>query len=380
LIARAASYLNYAKVCHTCFAGDLVRGRSGGAASAQSGRQRPEPTPPPEDTPVRIETEEIKVNILAYDEQGAFVPNVAAEDIVITEDDILHQATSVRRMPASVLIVMDTGGELRSQKTLDQTRAAAMALVAALRPEDQVAVLQYADTAEIIGEWTTDRSAAMAAIRRAKFGRRSDLIGALRLGRDVLMAEGVDNRHMVLISDGTDSMANSLERRNAFRQLLQTDISVHVLSYTRMEIVDIEPRTKRLSNQPPPKAMPDEVAAQLPNGVRDIATAPKIGPTINMDRKHLETMRNRKADLESAEAQFLEITANTNGTIIIPLDGEEMIQKAAQVARLIDGAYVLTYTPKIPFSEKQGERSITVTSKRPGLIIEAKRKLLVPAR
>ena len=350
------------------------------AAMAQSGRLKPEPTPPPDETPVRIETEEIKVNILAYDEEGNFVTNVAEDDIVITEDDILHQATSVRRLPASVLIVMDTGGELRSQKTLDQTRSAAMALVAALRPEDQVAVLQYADKAEIVGEWTTDRAAAMAAIRRAKFGRRSDLIGALRLGREVLMAEGVDNRHMVLISDGTDSMANSLERRNAFRELLQTDISVHVLSYTRMEIVDIEPRTKRLSNQPPPKAMPDEVAAQLPNGVRDIATAPKIGPTINMDRKHLETMRERKADLESAELQFLDITANTNGTIIIPLDGEEMTQKAATIAQMIDGAYVLTYTPKIAFSEKQGERTITVTSKRPGLIIEAKRKLLVPAR
>src|SRR5690606_5333588 len=132
-------------------------------ALAQSGRLKPEPTPPPDETPVRIETEEIKVNILAYDEEGNFVTNVAEDDIVITEDDILHQATSVRRLPASVLIVMDTGGELRSQKTLDQTRAAAMALVAALRPEDQVAVLQYADTAEIIGEWTTDRAAAMAA-------------------------------------------------------------------------------------------------------------------------------------------------------------------------------------------------------------------------
>src|SRR5690606_17733046 len=88
------------------------------AAMAQSGRLKPEPTPPPEDTPVRIETEEIKVNILAYDEEGNFVTNVAEDDIVITEDDILHQATSVRRLPASVLIVMDTGGELRSQKTL----------------------------------------------------------------------------------------------------------------------------------------------------------------------------------------------------------------------------------------------------------------------
>ena len=347
-------------------------------AAAQSGRIKPQPTPP-EDT-VRIETEEVKVNILAYDEEGNFVRDVAAEDLVVTEDDILHQPTSVRRLPASVLIVLDTGGELRQQKSLDQTRATAMAVAAALRPEDQIAVLQYADDAEVIGEWSADRSQTMAAIRRADFGRRSDLIGALELGRQLLMAEGIDNRHMVLITDGTDSRADAAERAAAFRSLLETDISVHVISYTRMEIVDIEPRTKGVSNTPPPKAMPDEVAATLPNGVRDIATAPKVGPTINLDRKHLETMRRRKADLEASEAALIDITLNTNGTVIIPLDREEMLAKAADVARMIDGAYVLTYTPKIPFSEKQGERTITVTSKRPGLIVEARRKLFVPAR
>ena len=345
------------------------------AVNAQSGRVKP--APEPEETPVRIDTEEIKVNILAYDDDGNFVSDVAIEDLVITEDNILHQATSVRRIPASVLIVMDTGGELRWVKSLDQTRKTAMALVAALRPEDSVAVLQYADEAEIAGEWTTDKAQTMAAIKRTKFGLRSDFIGALRLGREFLTREGIDNRHMVLITDGTDSVAGSAERIKALREILATDINVHVISYTRMELTDIEPRTKRTSKNPPPRAMPPEVAAQLPNGVRDLATSPKIGPTINLDRKHLETMRRRKADLESSELALLEITANTNGTIIIPADKEEMIARTETVARMIDGSYVLTYTPKISFSEKQGERTITVTSKRPGLVIEAKRKLVV---
>src|SRR4051812_34494426 len=96
--------------------------------AAQSGRVAPSPTPTPEDETVRIHTEEIKLNVLAFDENGGFFRDVGASDLVITENNILHQPSSVRRIPANVLIVMDTGGELRSVKSLDVTRKVARAV------------------------------------------------------------------------------------------------------------------------------------------------------------------------------------------------------------------------------------------------------------
>jgi hypothetical protein len=66
---------------------------------AQSGRVQPTPTPTPDDDPVKVETEEVKVNVLAFDEDGRFVKDVTEKDLVITENNILHQATSVRRVP-----------------------------------------------------------------------------------------------------------------------------------------------------------------------------------------------------------------------------------------------------------------------------------------
>jgi len=44
---------------------------------------------------------------------------------------------------------------------------------------------------------------------------------------------------------------------------------------------------------------------------------------------------------------------------------------------MIDSSYVVTYTPKIPVDETGTERNILVTSKRPGLVVEARRKLIV---
>jgi hypothetical protein len=143
-----------------------------------------------------------------------------------------------------------------------------------------------------------------------------------------------------------------------------------------MEAIDIEPRTKGVSNSPPPKAMPDEVAAQLPNGVRDVATAPKA-KTINLDRTLLRQLKARKADLERSEQQLDSLAENTNGTSVVPESLDEMIDKTALIAKMIDASYVLTYVPKIPLAETGSarERTIDVTSKRPGLIVQGRRKV-----
>lgn len=348
------------------------------STAAQSRRVAPTPTPTPKDETERIETEEIKLNVLAFDEQGAFFRDVTGNDLVITENNILHQPSSVRRIPANVAIVLDTGGELRSVKTLDQTRKVARALVESLRKGDSVAILEYADKASVVQEWTTDMAQAIRAINRTNFGRRSDLVGALRLARDLLLRNPADNRHLVLITDGTDSMSGPSAKFDAIQSLLATDISVHVISYTSMEAADIAPRTKSVTNSPPPKALPDEVAAQLPNGVRDVATAPKM-KTINLDRTLLRRLKARKADLENSQDQLEKLAEATNGEFILPETTDEMVEKAPLVSRMIDSVYVVTYVPKIPVNDRKGliERNIEVTSKRPGLVVQAKRKLVI---
>ena len=131
---------------------------------AQSRRVAPTPTPTPADEIQRIRTEEVKLNMLAFDENGAFVPDVSNNDIVITENNILHPPSSVRRIPANVVVVMDTGGELRQVKSLEQTRKVARAVVSALRKGDSVALVEYSDRADVVQEWTNDKQQALAAM------------------------------------------------------------------------------------------------------------------------------------------------------------------------------------------------------------------------
>lgn len=339
----------------------------------------PAQTPPP-DVVEKVFAEEIKLNVSAFDRNGKFVPDVRKEDLVIVEDDILHQADSLRRLPANVLIVLDTGGELRRAKDISQTRLAAKTLIKSLLPEDSVAVVQYHDRVEVLAEWTSDKRMLYRLLdEKLNFGKRSVFSDALSLATDLLEKSNLENRHLVLISDGTDSLAKKNERDRAMNRLLASSISVHVISYTQMERAEVTPRAKAVSQTPPPKAMPDEVAATLPNGVRDTTTAAKIGRTITTDREFLRRMRERERDLIEGEKYLADLADGTSGEFILPASMDEMIEKTDLVARTIDSNYVVTYTPKRPLSDAAaGEiRKILVSSKRPGLQVLARRKLVV---
>ncbi len=340
--------------------------------------QKPTSTPPQEEDTERIFTEEIKLNVNAFDPNGKFVANVKKEDLVIMEDGRIHQASSLRRIPANVLVVMDTGGEMRAAKSLTQTRETAKSFINALKPEDSVAVMQYNDRAEIIAEWTDKINALKVLAGKANFGKRSMLYDALQTATKFLQKSALENRHLVLITDGTDSLNNLTEKDAAMQNLLKTDINIHVISYTQMELADIEPRTKGTTKTPPPKAVPDEVTATLPSGIRDMNRAARI-LTINTDREFLKKMRERKKSLADGEKYLAALARDTNGEFILPVSNKEMIDKTTLVASFIDSSYVVTYAPKRALKESQnGEvRNIEVSSRRPDLQIEARRKLIV---
>lgn len=339
--------------------------------------QTPATTPVRDDTE-KVFTEEIKLNVSAVDRRGKFFAGVRPEDLVILEDDRLHQASSLRRIPANVLIVMDTGGEMRVKKGFEQTKKTASSLINALSAEDSVAIMQYHDKVEIIAEWMNKDEALKILNTKANFGRRSVFINALNTATKFLQKTPLENRHLVLITDGTDTFNNLTERNAAMQNLLATDINVHVFSYTKLELTDIEPRTKGISKTPKIEVMPDEIKATLPNGVRDVALA-KASVTINTDRAFLKKMRERKTSLLDSEKYLTELSKDTNGEIILPESNEEMLEKTALVAAIIDSSYVLTYAPKRALSESaNGEvRNIEVSSRRPNLQVQARRKLVV---
>ena len=341
------------------------------------------PTPTPDETE-KVFTEEIKLNVLAFDEAGRFASGVTKEDLVIIEDGRIHQASSVRRIPANVLIVLDVGNEISYAKRNKITSLAAIALINSLQAEDSVAVMQYGDKVEFISEWTTDKTALVPLLDEKKlgFGKRSVFNLALDTALKFFQKSPLENRHLILITDGIDTFNDQKMRDSAVRNLLSSDINVHVVSYTILQQQAIAPTTSILrEGEPFPQRLPEEILIALPQQQQQVLRLPRLG-SINTDREMIKRRKDEIARLKSSEEFLTKIAEDTNGEIFLPQTTEEMIVKMAQVAKIIDASYVVTYVPRRALSEvtTDEERSIEVTAKRDGLQIQAKRKLFVSAK
>src|SRR5579859_4150630 len=89
------------------------------------------------------------------------------EDFEIFEDGVRQEVKFFGRdqLPLSIVLLFDLTDSVRP--VLQQLAAGAKAALTHLKPEDEVAVMEYAASAVLIDGFTTDRARTVAAIEKA---------------------------------------------------------------------------------------------------------------------------------------------------------------------------------------------------------------------
>jgi VWFA-related protein len=376
------------------------------ASSAQAQRgpvPRPQPTPATDDDE-RVFTEEVRIPVFAYDEKGRFDPTLEVDDVLVVEDGVPQQVKSVRRIPASVLVVVGTGSELNPAVRLQTTRAIAANVVANLREGDAVAVLQFNNRADVVQEWTTDREQVARTIKsKVSFGRGSRLSQALIRAAALLETQPVGNRHLVLITDGVeapgkfdpqeamlrvgvDTPETKAQAAEALKQLTAAQATIHIISYATVG-------RKVMKERERPKEAPGIVQSRA-----DIATIgidptrpPGMGgagihpPPVNTGMRVDPALRKQNKAYERAlkkgEERLKALADETGGWLLLPASDEEMVAQGAEVAREVGAQYVVTYRPKRPLATSSASeyRRIRVSPRRIGLQLRARRGYVVGA-
>ena len=330
---------------------------------------------------LRVSVEEVRIPVAAYDAGGRFDPTLSVDDLLVREDGVSQSVKGVFRLPAYVLLLADTGGELNPVKTARLTGGVAAGLVSALRHGDSVALMQVSNRAELIQGWTSDLyGAANTAGTKLLSGKRSALAEGLVRAREYLKGAPAGNRHLVIISDGLDSGAGPLNFSEALKGLAASGVTVHVISYTTLGLKAKRPPATRPRER---NSMPEEGIMSLPKddanpkdqvpNMRGIMEA-KGGGVVDLDRLFRRGGKVKK-ELARREAEFGELAAETGGGLWLPSTADEMLRQAAEAAREIDARYVVTYKPRRPLADaKPGEyRKLDVLARRQGLIVRSRR-------
>jgi predicted amino acid dehydrogenase len=96
---------------------------------------------------LRIVIEEVQLPVAAFDKYGHRDPGLTIDDLLVLENGTPQDVKSVRQIPANVVLLLDTGGEVNPAKNIRTTREIAKNLLTALNTQDQVAVFQISDPA-----------------------------------------------------------------------------------------------------------------------------------------------------------------------------------------------------------------------------------------
>ena len=128
---------------------------------------------------VKVETTLVTIPVSVYDRNGLYIPNLSQNNFSIFEDgkqqEIAYFGTSEK--PFTVILLLDTSPS--TEYKIDEIRAAAVAFVDQLKPQDQVMVIEFDGNVHVLTESTSDRQLIYKGIRKADFGGGTSLYDAV---------------------------------------------------------------------------------------------------------------------------------------------------------------------------------------------------------
>lgn len=355
-----------------CLPGDSFA-QSGRKPQQKPGEQQPKPGEAPT---VRIETREVVLPLMAYDAEGNYVDDLQPKEVLVLEEGEARQVTALKREPANIVLILDLANEIGTFKNAPTERYGkpnapiwekgpeykvvkhptqwefANQFIANLSPNDKLAIIQYAEKAQLIQDWTSDRNQALNAISsKYRVGVKSSYLDALKLAAEKLQSRPEGRRVVVLISDGLDSSSKT-GKSKAILALEQARATVFVIGWAEALRREIELAIGWQANH--------EVAG-------------------TNAQKRIEELRRYALQLEGASVELQQLAENTGGEMLLPPSHEALILANRAVSREIGAQYSLSFVTENTMSlpDLGDKRSIQVLPARAGLSIRSRRSYYV---
>ena len=330
---------------------------------------------------LRVVIEEVRLPVAGFDKYGHFDPSLTIDDLLVLENGVPQEVRSVRHIPANVVLLLDTGGEVNTAKSVRVTREIAKNLVSALNSEDLVSVFQFSDKVELLQDWTRDfKRVGEVLDTRLLSGKRARLSDGLIAAVTHFGELPVGSCHLVLITDGVETGSGKVDQTEALKRVAASGVVVHVISYTTVSRAATQ-NSRRIFRNRDKSTVPDDVVNTLPadTGYEHLRRLHKPGgKTADIDPERQRRVREYERAMKESEAQLTFLSNESGGHISLAESFDEMIADGAATARLIDSEYVLTYKPNLPVANApEGEvRRLEVVSRRSGLTVVSRRHYL----
>ncbi len=264
------------------------------------------PTKPPveEEEVVKIETEEVSLNVRVVDTNNRTVKNLKQSDFKIYEDGVLQPISSLNttEIPMLNALVIDNSRSLRSQ--LANIIEAGKTIIGTNRPKDESAVIRFvsSDKIEIVQDFTSKKNLLNNGLNNLFVeGGQTAIIDAVymaarKIGQYQNSAQKDDTRlrALIVVSDG-DDRGSSHNEEELFKLLRESQVQIYAIGF-----------------------------------VDNLINAPDAGGVNRWEKA--KTLLNR-------------LTQETGGKVYFPNSVNELPQIAADISGELHTQYLVSYIP-----------------------------------
>jgi Ca-activated chloride channel homolog len=264
-------------------------------------------------TVFRIDTRLVVCPTTVVDKSGHLVDHLQQSAFSVFENNVRQQIKVFKHedIPVSMGLIIDSSGSMRNKRA--GVEAAAMALVKASNPDDEVFVVHFNDDTHLDNpngkDFLTNPEEMKEALASTEVGGGTAMRDAIQMAIDWLKKAHKDKKVLVVVTDGEDnSSAESNTLENVVRLARQNEVLIYSVGLLGEE---------------------DHRAAA------------------------------------SAKHQLNELSDETGGEAFYPQQVSDVEPIAHQVARDLRSQYTLEYTPTNPAMDGTF-RKIRVSVKAPG--------------
>ena len=188
------------------------------------------PNPPDDVETLKIDTDLVRVPLIATDRAGMYVTDLRKEEFTITEEDVAQEVAFFGKVaaPFHVVLLLDTSSSTRDK--LKEIQRAANAFVDQLQPSDRVKVIAFDDKVNDLNEFTSNRDLLHAAINKTKSGEGTKVYDAVEMAMNTIRRIN-GRKAIVLFSDGMDWHSDRATFDGTVRSLDEEGVVVYPIRY-----------------------------------------------------------------------------------------------------------------------------------------------------
>ena len=176
----------------------------------------------------------VSVDVAVLDNKGRFIPNIPSGNFRILEDNVPQKVESSAKgeAPMTVCLLIEFSGRYQwyGGQTWQQTLMASYGFAQTLKKEDYIAIIAYDMKAQILSDFSTDRSKTYEALQELRIPgmSESNLYDAL-VDTEERMENIEGRKAIVLLSSGVDTFSK-LTLDKARKRIQEAGVPVFAVS------------------------------------------------------------------------------------------------------------------------------------------------------